>query len=115
MKDGLQDKLVANIEALRVAYPGSASSSIAHKEDVKRRESASGFSTVGVSQPIGETNYRFTPLTKETLDLMDAPIPSGVLAEEFAYHGLAPSFLREMHQAQELLDQICSELREYVH
>jgi len=50
------------------------------------------------------------PLTKESLDLMDAPIPSGVLAEEFAYHGLAPSFLKEMHQACERLEEICAEI-----
>jgi hypothetical protein len=51
------------------------------------------------------------PLTKEALDLMDTPVPSGVLAEEFAYHGLAPSFLKEMTKARDLLDEILTELK----
>jgi hypothetical protein len=114
LEEGLQDKLVTNIESLRVAYPGSACSSIADKEDLKRRGSTSGRSTPGFMER-SERSYGATPLTRETLDLMDAPIPSGVLAEEFAYHGLAPSFLREMHQAHELLDQICTALKEYVY
>jgi len=42
---------------------------------------------------------------------MDTPIPSGVLAQEFAYHGLAPSALRETTRARTLLDQIYVEIQ----
>ena len=44
---------------------------------------------------------------------MDTPIPSGVLAEEFAYHGFAPSHVKELHQAHELLDEIYTEIKTY--
>jgi hypothetical protein len=117
LKEELQEKLVTNIEALRTAYPGSGPSSVGDKEDPKRRGSTSGpFTIGGVSDAFADSTYSVTaPLTREALDLMDAPIPSGVLAEEFAYHGLAPSYLRAMHQAHELLDQICTELHKCFH
>jgi hypothetical protein len=35
----------------------------------------------------------------------------GMLASEFAYHGLAPAHLKEMHQARELLDQIYTDIK----
>jgi hypothetical protein len=44
---------------------------------------------------------------------MDTPVPSGVLAEEFAYHGLAPSFLKERHSARMLLEEIYTEIKKY--
>ena len=109
----LDKQLVGDIEALRVAFPGIATSSVADYDDLKCRdpmdECASGNPTL--ADGFGQQNYGRVPLTKNFLDLMDAPIPSGVLAEEFAYHGLAPSFLKEMHQARELLDKIYTEIK----
>ena len=34
-------------------------------------------------------------------------------SEEFAYHGLAPSFLKERHAARELLNEIYTEIKMY--
>jgi hypothetical protein len=127
LSEKLEKKLVTHIEALRMIFPGTTTNSVADKEDLKFHgasisESVSGRSrataaggpmpTVGLGEGIGIT-YNRVPLTKESLDLMDTPVPSGVLAEEFAYHGLAPSFLKEMHQARELLDEIYTEIKRY--
>jgi hypothetical protein len=124
LSENLENKLVTHIEAFRMIFPGTATNSVVDKEDLKLRrgsisESVSGRSraaaggtmpTVGLGEGLGIT-YNRVPLTKESLDLMDTPVPSGVLAEEFAYHGLAPSFLKEMHQARELLDEIYTEIK----
>jgi hypothetical protein len=112
----LEDKRITDIEALRAGFPGTASSSVADKEDLKCRRPISGSTSYGPGTPddgIGNTAYNRVPLTRESLDLMDAPIPSGVLAEEFAYHGLARSFLKEMQEARQLLDKICLEVKWY--
>ena len=113
MNDELQDKLITNIDILRIAFPGSTNNSIADRDDLMRR----GTMSEAINYPIpslGEgitTEYNRLPLTKESLDLMDTPVPSGVLAEEFAYHGLAPCFLKEMTQARDLLDSIYTEIK----
>lgn len=118
LDDVLQDKLVTDIEALKPSFPATASNapSVVGKEESKRRDSVSeskfhGRATLGKGIGGVGSQYNRVPLTKESLDLMDAPIPSGVLASEFAYHGLAPAHLKEMHQARELLDQIYSEIK----
>jgi hypothetical protein len=116
LNEHLEHKLITDIEPLRTAFPGTAPTSIADKDDLKHRGSVSGstFDPVTLGNGIGGTVYDRVPLTKESLDLMDAPIPSGVLAEEFAYHGLAPSFLKEIHQARELLDEIYTEIKKWI-
>jgi hypothetical protein len=116
LNEKLADKLITNIEVLRIAFPGTAVPSIADPEDIKSRVSMSetpSFTPMALGEGIGSTDYNRVPLTKESLDLMDTPVPSGVLAEEFAYHGLAPSFLKEMHQARELLEEIYCEVKKY--
>src|SRR5436190_9743021 len=100
LNENLEHRLVRDIDALRTAFPGSVTSSLADKDDLERRGSVSVSTSHGLftlADGIGDSPNR-VPLTKETLDLMDTPVPSGVLAEEFAYHGLTPSFLKEMHQ-----------------
>jgi hypothetical protein len=114
--DELKYKLVTNIEALRVNFPGTAANSVVDKDETKHRASMSALGSsvpVTLGDGIG-VPYNRVPLTKESLDLMDTPVPSGVLAETFAYHGLAPSFLRELHQAHELLDEIYTEVKKYL-
>jgi hypothetical protein len=109
----LKDTLVTDIEALRVTFPATAANSVVDKDE-KRKGSRSDFpsaSPVTLGDGIGAASYNRVPLTKESLDLMDTPVPGGVLAETFAYHGLAPSFLKEMHQAHELLDEIYTEVK----
>jgi len=118
LEDELQEKLVTDIEALKPSFPATASNvpSVVAKDEGKRTESV-GESTFHGSVTLGEgiggvgAQSNRVPLTKESLDLMDAPIPSGVLASEFAYHGLAPAHLKEMHEARELLDQIYTEIK----
>ena len=118
LDDELQAKLVTDIEALKPSFPATASNapSAVGKDEFKRRSSVSD-STFQGGVPLGEgiggvgSQYNRVPLTKESLDLMDAPIPSGMLASEFAYHGLAPAHLKEMHEARELLDQIYTEIK----
>jgi hypothetical protein len=118
LDDELQAKLVIDIEALKPSFPATASNapSVAGKDEFRRRDSVSD-STIHGGVTLGEgiggvaSQYNRVPLTKESLDLMDAPIPSGMLASEFAYHGLAPAHLKEMHEARELLDQIYSEIK----
>ena len=114
----LQRKLITGIDALRVAFPGTPAGSVADtSEFYKPRESSrKGFSFENhvLGEGIGDTSSgNRLPLTKESLDLMDTPVPSGVLAEEFAYHGLAPSFLKEIRQARQLLDNIYTEIKMY--
>jgi hypothetical protein len=115
--DEFQEKLVTQIEALRPAYPATASvaPSGADKNEAKPKDCPKSTFAGGtlLGEGIGGLGATFNrvPLTKESLDLMDAPIPSGVLASEFAYHGLAPAHLEEMREARELLDKIYTELR----
>src|SRR5579859_4205466 len=111
LPDPLQNSLITNIDALRMPFPGSTAPSTA---DQSRRNSISSPANLPPSH--GDTTvdtkvYNRVPLTKATLDLMDMPVPSGILAEGFAYHGLAPSFLKERHLATVLLDQIYSEIK----
>src|SRR5215471_29258 len=113
LNKNLEKKLVTDIEILRTAFPGTVPPSVAGKEEFKRRGSVSespshGSTTLG--DGIGIVFNR-VPLTKESLALMDTPIPSGVLAEEFAYHGFAPSHVKELHQAHQLLDEIYTEIK----
>jgi hypothetical protein len=117
LDDGLKEKLVTHIDALRANFPATATNSVADKEDIKLRTAMSGLPSLPMTlgDGIGTTSYNRVPLTKESLDLMDTPVPSGVLAETFAYHGLAPSYLREMHQAHELLDEIYTEVKKYAY
>ena len=118
LEDELQEKLVTDIDALKPSFPATASNapSAVGNDDLKRRGSVSE-STFHGNVTLGEgiggvgAQYNRVPLTKESLDLMDAPIPSGVLASEFAYHGLAPAHLKEMHKARELLDTIYTEIK----
>jgi hypothetical protein len=112
LKDELQDTLVTDIEALRITFPATAANSVVDKDE-KHRGSRSDFpsSPVTLGDGIGAASYNRVPLTKESLDLMDTPVPSGILAETFAYHGLTPSFLKEMHKAHELLDEIYAEIK----
>jgi len=115
LNENLEHKLVTDIEILRTAFPGTASPSVMGKEEFKRRGSVSGSTSYGpvtLGDGIG-ISFNRVPLTKESLDLMDTPIPSGVLAEEFAYHGFAPSHVKELHQAHELLDEIYTEIKKY--
>jgi hypothetical protein len=116
LRDGLRDKFVTNIEALKVNFPAAPADSNADKGDMKRRDSSAGLhSPVTLGEGIASASFgNRVPLTKESLDLMDTPVPSGVLAETFAYHGLAPSFLKEMHQAHEMLDEIYTEVKRYI-
>lgn len=110
LNDKLEHKLVTDIESLRSNFPETTAPSLA---DNKRRGSvneSTSYSSVTLGDGIGSLSKR-VPLTKESLDLMDTPVPSGVLAEEFAYHGLAPAYLKEMVQARELLDEIYTEIK----
>lgn len=109
LNEPLQYKLVTEIESLRITFPASAAPSVVDKDDIARRDSINMYTQVNLGDGIGEGNR--VPLTKEVLDLMDTPVPAGVLAEEFAYHGLTPSFLKEIHQAQQLLDEIYTEIK----
>jgi len=112
LPDNLQDKLVTEVEVLKIAFPGTPAPSIASKDEFHRRRDAPSEGPMGRGTGIASGNR--IPLTKESLDLMDTPIPSGVgLAAEFAYHGLAPSFLKEMHKAQQLLDSVYTEVKKY--
>ena len=116
LNESLEHKLVRDIDVLRTVFPGSVASSLADQGDLERRGSVSGSTSHGLvplADGIGNSS-KCVPLTKETLDLMDTPVPSGVLAEEFAYHGLAPSFLKEMHQARELLNDIYTDIKRYI-
>jgi hypothetical protein len=126
LSEKLEDKLVTDIEALRMIFPGTTTNSVVDKEELKMRRGSTtesitgrapataggGVPTTSLGEGIGMT-YNRVPLTKESLDLMDTPVPGGVLAEEFAYHGLAPSFLKEMHLARELLDEVYTEIKLY--
>ena len=112
LSKSLQHRLVTDIEALRVTFPGSAAPSVTGKVDLMFRDSVSACKPVNLGEGIDEGNRM--PLTKEVLDLMDTPIPSGLLAAEFAYHGLTPSFLHETHQAHQLLDEIYTEIKKYI-
>ena len=116
LKEELQSKLVTSIEVLRISLPRTANSSVTDRDDLSRRGSLheSSHAFTGLGEQIDSTSYNRLPLTKESLDLMDTPVPSGVLAEEFAYHGLAPSFLKEMTRARELLDEIYIEIKKYL-
>jgi hypothetical protein len=102
-----------------VPFPGSTAPSIASPSLVdtdrpSHRHSVSPAKPATSGDNIGDTGlYNRVPLTKASLDLMDMPIPSGVLAEEFAYHGLAPSFLKERHFATVLLDQIYTAIKRF--
>lgn len=112
LNESLEHKLVRDIESLRISFPGTVAPSGVEDGSKGRyamREATSHVPVI-LGDGIGALAKRI-PLTKESLDLMDTPVPSGVLAEEFAYHGLAPSFLKEMHQARELLDEIYSEIK----
>ena len=114
LSEKLQKDLITNIEILRIPFQGTAVQSIMEKNDLKRKASQSestSYSLVMPSKGVGGDVCHVAPLTKEFLDLMDTPVPSGILAKEFAYHGLAPSFLKEMHQARELLDEIYTEIK----
>lgn len=116
LNDKLKCDRIADIEALRTGFPGTASSSATDKEDLKSRRFVGGSASSSPVTPddgIGSTSYNRVPLTKESLDLMDAPIPSGVLAEEFAYHGLARSFLKELHETRQLIDEIYLAVQKY--
>ena len=120
LDDALQDKLVTDIEALKPFFPATVSNapSVFGKGESERRNSVSA-STFHGSITLGEgvdgdgARSNRVPLTKESLDLMDAPIPCGMLASEFAYHGLAPTHLKEMHEARDLLDQIYTQIKKY--
>jgi hypothetical protein len=118
LTSNLQHKLITDIDALRVAFPGTPAGSVADtSEFYKPKESSHKPVTFDPTLP-GEESGATTsgtrlPLTKASLDLMDTPVPSGVLAEEFAYHGLAPSFLKEMHHARQVLDEIYTEIKMY--
>jgi hypothetical protein len=116
LNENLENKLVTDIEVLRTAFPGTAPPSVVGKEDFKRTGSVSestSHSPATLGDGIGISSNR-VPLTKESLDLMDTPIPSGVLAEEFAYHGFAPSHVKELQQAHELLDTIYTNIKKYL-
>jgi hypothetical protein len=113
LNDNLELKLVRDIETLRITFPGTAAPSIVDKDGFRGRyttSDATSYVPITLGDGIGTLAKRI-PLTKESLDLMDTPVPSGVLAEEFAYHGLTPSFLKEIHQARELLDEIYTEIK----
>jgi len=113
LNNEMQDQLVTNIEVLRIAFPGTTNNSVADRDDLIRRDSIND-PAMHTTPALGEgiaPQYNRMPLTKEALDLMDTPVPSGVLAEEFAYHGLASSFLKEMTQARNLLDDIYTEVK----
>jgi hypothetical protein len=100
----------------RSTAPSIASPSLVDTDhpDPSRRNSVSPAKPATSGDSIGDTAaYNRVPLTKASLDLMDMPIPSGVLAEEFAYHGLAPSFLKERHSATVLLDQIYTAIKRF--
>jgi hypothetical protein len=115
LNENFEKKLVTDIEILRTAFPGTAPPSVVGKEEFKRGGSTNESTSQGqvtLGDGIGNSFNR-VPLTKESLDLMDTPIPSGVLAEEFAYHGFAPSHVKELHQAHELLDEIYIEIKRY--
>jgi len=110
LAQNLQDQLVTAIEALKVGPPGTPAPSIADNNDWHNRPEPGSKGAMGLGASMANNNR--IPLTKESLDLMDTPVPSGVgLAAEFAYHGLAPSFLKEMHQAQQRLGSIYSEIK----
>jgi hypothetical protein len=110
LPEDLQAKLVTEIEVLKIAFPGTPAPSIADKDEFLRRRETGNDGPMGLGAGIATGNR--IPLTKESLDLMDTPVPSGVgLAAEFAYHGLAPSFLKEIHRAQQLLDSIYTEVK----
>lgn len=115
LPDKFRHDLVTNIEVLRIAYPGTYPS-IGDEDELlkgKKPPEPVSESPMDLSVSLATSGNRI-PLTKESLDLMDTPVPSGIgLAAEFAYHGLAPSFLKEMHQAQHLLDSIYSEIKRY--
>jgi len=117
LNESLEDKLIRDIEALRLPFPGSLAPSVADTDDLKQRASTfenSPYTPVPLGEGIGAT-YNRVPLTKESLDLMDTPIPSGVsLAAEFAYHGLAPAFRKGLEEAQGLLEDIYSEIKKFV-
>ena len=115
LNENLEKKLVIDIEILRTAFPGTVPPSVVGKEEFRRRGSV-GESTSHGPVTLGDgigASFNRVPLTKESLDLMDTPIPSGVLAEEFAYHGFAPSHVKELHRAHELLDEIYTEIKKY--
>ena len=116
LNENVEKKLVTDIEILRTAFPGTAPPSVVGKEEFKHTGSVSEFtshSPATLGDGIG-MSFNRVPLTKESLDLMDTPIPSGVLAEEFAYHGFAPSHVKELHQAHELLDAIYANIKKYL-
>jgi len=98
-------------------FVGSTAPSVADPKELKHRESVTSPAARATSASQGNGTdtlvYNRIPLTKASLDLMDMPVPSGVLAEEFAYHGLAPSFLKERHEARMLLDVIYTEIKKY--
>jgi len=112
LAENLQGQLVTAIEALKIGPRGTPAASIADNNDWHNRPEPVSEGPMGLGASMA-SSIRI-PLTKESLDLMDTPVPSGVgLAAEFAYHGLAPSFLKKMHQAQQLLGSIYSEIKKY--
>lgn len=114
LPEALEHNLVTNIEALRMPFISSTAPSVADPSDFNCRDSVTVSTSRAPPTMQGNTDtfvYNRVPLTKESLDLMDTPVPSGVLAEEFAYHGLAPSFLKESHAAREMLDEIYTEIK----
>jgi len=109
LAENLQHQFVTVIEVLKIAVPGTPARSIADKDKWRNRREPAGEGPM-----VSMANSNRIPLTKESLDLMDTPVPNSVgLAAEFAYHGLAPSFLKEMHQAQQLVGSIYSEIKKY--
>lgn len=115
LNGNFENKLVTDIEILRTTFPGTVPPSVIDKEESKRGgfvSESTSYSQATLGDGIG-VPFNRVPLTKESLDLMDTPIPSGVLAEEFAYHGFAPSHVKELHQAHELLDEIYTEIKRY--
>lgn len=115
LNENLEKKLVTDIEILRSAFPGTVPPSVVDKEESKCKGSVSESTSHGpvtLGDGIG-VSFNRVPLTKESLDLMDTPIPSGLLAEEFAYHGFAPLHVKELHQAHQLLDEIYTEIKRY--
>jgi hypothetical protein len=113
LKPELQSKLITDITVLRITYPGTTAGSTIEGSDSRREsisEISTGFRHIEWEDNAGATKQE-VPLTHELFDLMDMPVPSGMLAGEFAYHGLAPAVLNEVHNARELIDGISTEIK----